>query len=132
LRRTIAPPGGHLGLTAARRLDGPGADRLAVSGNDSSRVLQIASGITVAVDDLPLTGGRADRGGAVRNAGTLTLTRVVLSDNQAVGVAGAETWGGAIYNARGTLALSQVVLTRNQAFGTPGQNGRGGAVFNEG
>src|SRR5262249_57859648 len=69
---------------------------------------------------------------AIRNdGGSLTLTNVVLSDNQAVGVAGGETWGGAIYNARGTLVLSQAVLTRNQAFGTPGQIARGGAVFNE-
>ena len=82
----------------------------------------------VAADDLTLTGGRADRGGAVWNAGTLTLTRVVLSDNQAVGAAGAETWGGAIHNVRGTLALSQVTLTRNRAVGTPGQIARGGAV----
>src|SRR5262249_45947831 len=77
--------------------------------------------------------GRADRGGAIRNAGgNLTLTRVALSDNQAIGLAGAETWGGAIYNSRGNLTLSQIVLTRNQAFGTPGQIARGGAVFNEG
>src|SRR5262249_2539200 len=87
---------------------------------------------TVAVDDLTLTGGHADRGGAIRNAGTLALTRVILSNNRAVGVPGAETWGGAIHNARGTLVLSQGVLNHNQAFGTPGQIARGGAAFNEG
>src|SRR5262249_32915767 len=30
---TIALPGGQLGITDALRIDGPGADRLAVSGN---------------------------------------------------------------------------------------------------
>src|SRR5262245_44833028 len=64
LSGTIALTGGQLSITDHLRIDGPGADRLAISGNDSSRVLQIAGGVTVAVDDLTLNGGRADRGGA--------------------------------------------------------------------
>src|SRR5262245_6101625 len=133
LSGTIVLTGGQPSITDDLQIDGPGADRLAISGNDSSRVLQIAGGVTVGMDDLTITDGRADRGGAIRNAGgSLTLTRVVLFDNQAVGVPGAETWGGAIHNARGTLVLSQVALDHNQAFGTPGQIARGGAVFNEG
>src|SRR5262249_16070730 len=61
---TIALTSGQLSITDDVQIDGPGADRLAVSGNDSSRVFQIAGGVTVAIDDLTLTGGRADRGGA--------------------------------------------------------------------
>src|SRR5262249_26757224 len=132
LSGTVVLSSGQLGITDDLLVDGPGASLLAVSGNDTSRVFQISGGVAVAVDDLTITGGRADRGGAVRNAGTLTLTNVVVSDSRAVGVPGAETWGGAIHNARGTLVLSHAVLTRNQAFGTPGQIARGGAVFNEG
>jgi hypothetical protein len=109
---SITLTGGELGITDDLRIDGQGAGRLAVSGNDVSRVFQISSGVNVAIDGLTVTRGRADNGGAIRNAGgTLTLTNVVVSSSQAVGVPGAETWGGAIYNARGTLVLSQAVLT---------------------
>ena len=74
---TVVLTSGQLGITDDLLIDGPGSGRLAVSGNDTSRVFQVAGGVTVAVDDLTLTGGRADRGGAIRNAGALTLTNVV-------------------------------------------------------
>src|SRR5262245_41790169 len=86
---------GQLSVTDDLIIDGPGVNQLAVSGNDTSRVFQIAGGISVAVDDLTIADGRADRGGAIRNAGgRLTLTNVVVTNNRAIGLAGAETWGG--------------------------------------
>ena len=41
---TITLTSGELAITDALRIDGPGADRLAVNGNDASRVFRIASG----------------------------------------------------------------------------------------
>src|SRR5262245_48855328 len=128
---TITLTSGQLSITDDLTLDGPGAGRLAVSGNDASRVFQISGGVNVTMDGLTVTRGRADNGGAIHNGGTLTLTHVVVSDNRAVGAAGAQTGGGGIYNARGSLSLSHVHFSHNQAFGTPGQIARGGAVFND-
>src|SRR5688572_21615739 len=100
----IALTSGQLSITDDLVIDGPGAHRLAVSGNDASRVFRIGSAVAVTIDDLTITHGRADRGGGIWNAGgSLSLTHVVVSENQALGVSGAETWGGGIYNARGSL-----------------------------
>src|SRR5262245_34905395 len=52
LTGTIGLTGGQLDVTDALTIDGPGADRLAVSGSGTSRVLQVAGGVAVAVDDL--------------------------------------------------------------------------------
>jgi hypothetical protein len=41
---TIALTGGQLSITDDLVIDGPGAGRLAVSGNDASRVFQVSSG----------------------------------------------------------------------------------------
>jgi hypothetical protein len=93
---------GELAITDHLRIDGPGADQLAVSGNDASRVIRIASGAAVSIDDLTVTHGRAVvQGGGILNAGTLTLSRVTVSDNQVVGIPGASVvvdafGGGAI------------------------------------
>jgi hypothetical protein len=51
---------GQLNITDALTIDGPGADLLAVSGNDASRVFRISSDITVDIDDLTITHGKAD------------------------------------------------------------------------
>src|SRR6516164_5004795 len=47
LHGTIALTSGELSITDDLTIDGPGANRLAVSGNDASRVFQIDSGISV-------------------------------------------------------------------------------------
>src|SRR5262245_35837538 len=75
LNGTIALSSGQLNITDALTIDGPGADVLAVSGSDVSRVFRIGSGVTVAIDDLTITHGRADNGGGILNAGgSLGLT----------------------------------------------------------
>src|SRR5262249_6173244 len=111
---------------------GPGADRLAVSGNDATRVFQISSDVNVTIDGLTVTHGRADIGGGVWNdGGSLCLTNAVISHNRAIGASGAESWGGGISNTGGSLLLSHVLFADNQAFGTPGQTAYGGAVYNQ-
>src|SRR5262249_49589942 len=65
---TITLTSGQLGITDDLTIDGPGADRLAVSGNDASRVFRIGSGVTAAIADLTITHGRADNGGGIWNA----------------------------------------------------------------
>jgi hypothetical protein len=134
---TIILNGGQLSITDHLTIDGPGADLLAVSGNGQSRVFNINAGLTVAIDDLTITDGRAvGGGGGILNTGsTLTLDRVVLSNNQAVGAGapGGLGRGGAVANQGGAnLIVSDSLFTQNRALGAIGGQGNGGAINNNG
>jgi hypothetical protein len=138
LRGTVALTGGELGITDDVLLDGPGANRLAVSGSDLSRVFRIDAGAAVVMDGLTVTHGHGLlRGGGIRNDGTLTLSDAVVSDNVVVGLPGATpsvaALGGGIYNS-GTLTVLGTTFARNQSLGSagnpggPGSAGLGGAI----
>lgn len=125
---------GELGITDDLTIDGPGADRLAVSGNDTSRAFQIGSGVTVAIDDLTITHGRAVNGGGIWNAGgSLSLSQVIVSQNQAVGNAGTLAQGGGVFNQGGALTVDHCTFSGNAAIGgvrvgVPVTQGRGGGI----
>ena len=142
LRGTVALTSGELGITDALRIDGPGAGRLAVSGSDASRVFNIGSGAAVSIDDLTITHGHGFlRGGGILNAGTLTLSDAVVSDNVVVGLPGmsadVDPFGGGILNT-GTLSVSHTTFIHNQSLGAagnpggPGSTGLGGAIMSVG
>jgi hypothetical protein len=131
---------GELVISDALWIDGPGADRLAVSGNDASRVFRIGSGVAASIDDLTITHGRAiGQGGGILNAGTLTLSRATLSDNRVVGLPGptlgtvVDAFGGGIRNT-GSLTVLHSLFVGNQAIGgdgtsgSIGSSGLGGAI----
>lgn len=128
---------GELAITDGVTVQGPGANKLSVSGNDASRVFDIAGG-TVTISGLTVTRGRADGtaaeepgagGGILNQAGaSLTLSGVVVADNRAVGdpnvvlptnpvfnLAGGAT-GGGIANF-GVLAVTNSTVADNQALG---------------
>ena len=139
---TIALAGGQLSITDDLTIDGPGADRLAVSGNDASRVFRIGGGVEVSINGLTVTHGRAvGQGGGILNAGTLTLSHTVLSDNLVVGLPSAsvvvDAFGGAIFNT-GALTVRDSSFVHNQAIGgdgasgTTGSSGLGGAIMSNG
>src|SRR5262249_52504800 len=91
--------GSQLSITDHLTILGTGAGRLAVSGEGTSRVFQVGAGVVAAIDGLTITGGLADNGGGVWNAGgNLTLTHVVVSDNQAVAAPGEDAYGGGVFN----------------------------------
>src|SRR5262249_58741964 len=77
---TITLTTGELAIRSDLTIDGPGADRLTVSGNDASRVFDVvgggsaSSGIRVAIAGLTVAHGRADVGGGVRSSGFSDLT----------------------------------------------------------
>ena len=138
----IALTSGELAITDDVRIDGPGAGRLAVSGSDASRVFRIGSGAAVSIDDLTVTHGRAvGQGGGILNAGALTLSKVILSDNQAIGLPSArvvvDAFGGGIFNS-GTLTVGHSSFVHNRATGgdgasgTTGSSGLGGAIMSNG
>jgi hypothetical protein len=131
-----------LSITDSVRIDGPGANKLAVSGNDASRVFNIGSGAAVSIDDLTVTHGRSLlRGGGILNAGNLTLSDAVVSDNVVVGLPGVgpavDAFGGGIFNT-GTLTVRDTTFAHNRSLGAdglpggPGSAGLGGAIMSAG
>jgi hypothetical protein len=71
LAGTIPLIAGELVLTGDVTISGPGSAVLAVSGNNISRVFQIASGATATISGLTITSGQAPAGGGFYNGGTL-------------------------------------------------------------
>jgi hypothetical protein len=144
LRGTVGLTSGDLGITDDVEIDGPGANNLAVSGSDASRVFRIIGGVAVSIDGLTVTHGRAvGQGGGISNAGTLTLSHAVLSNNLVVGVPGAslgavvDAFGGGVFNT-GTLTVRDSGFGHNRAIGadgTPssiGSSALGGAMMSAG
>jgi hypothetical protein len=141
---TIALAGGQLSITDDLTIDGPGAGRLAVSGNDASRVFEISIGVAVSIEDLTVTHGHGLlRGGGILNAGTLTLSHAVLSDNLVGGLPGAtlgavvDAFGGGIFST-GALTVRYTRFVHNRAIGADGNpssigsSGLGGAIMSAG
>jgi hypothetical protein len=110
---------GKLEIAKSLEVVGPGADVLAVSGNDASGVFDVTAGAdqAVALWGLTLrggTGGGLDAqgepagGGLYNRDAAVTLDRCAVSDNAAL-------TGGGIYNGHGTLALSDCAVADNHA-----------------
>jgi len=155
LHGTITLTSGELQVGQDVTIQGPGAGRLAISGNHASRVFEILGGADVTLSGLTITGGVANPAGsafplgsgggiAVDRGATLTLTGAVVTGNIAnaasaaaasVSVSGS---GGGIYNA-GTLTMIADVVRGNTANagsalgGTSGEvDGSGGGIYNAG
>jgi len=141
---TIALTGGPLNITDDLIIAGPGADRLTVSGNLASRVFQIGGGVAVTIDGLTVARGRAvGQGGGISNAGALSLSHAVLSDNQVVGLPGAtlgavvDAFGGGIFNTgalvvRDSRFVDNASVGADGAPGTIGSSALGGAIMSGG
>jgi hypothetical protein len=147
LQGMIVLTSGPLSITSDVTVSGPGADQIAVSGNDASRVFSISGATTqVAIDDLTITNGLATdvtftdatsgntltAGGGILNDGAdLILSQVILMDNQAVAT-GLKSWGGggAIENANGaSLTVADSTFSGNSA--TSESFAGGGAIRND-
>ena len=131
---TITNLTGELLIGKNLNIVGPGPSNLAVSGNNASRVFNVAGGAAVNLSGLTICNGHA-RDGA---AGTNNVTPGWPGDD-----------GGGIYNS-GTLALTNCVITRcrsgqggagfaSPSFPTPstpssngGPGGNGGGICNAG
>src|SRR6516162_11666914 len=116
--QTITLTSGELVIDKSLDIEGLGANRLTVSGNDASRVFRVGSDVTVEIDDLTIAHGRADNGGGIWNAGgTLTLSQDVIADNQALGAPGSGARGGGVFNQGGTLTVDHSTFSDNVAVG---------------
>jgi hypothetical protein len=128
--QTITLTTGELLLDKDLSITGPGAGLLAVSGNNFSRVFEVASNTTVSISGLTIRNGRSVTfGGGIYNAGTLMLTSATVSDNVTVGYE--PDFGGGIYN-RGTSTIQNSTITHNTAEGVNSgtEVGFGGGIYN--
>ncbi len=131
--QTITLTSGELVVNQDLDIDGLGAQRLAVSGDGTSRVFDVSGGATVTLSGLTVAAGTADVGGGIMNeaGATLYISQCTLTGNQALGGASGNAQGGAIFNAAGAkLSVSQSLLAGNQASAI--NLSFGGAVYNQG
>ena len=77
-----------------------------IDARELGRIFNIANGATLTLNNAVLINGRADKGGAIYNDGTLTLNNVTLKDNTAL------SYGGAIYS-NGDVSISDSTLDGN-------------------
>lgn len=108
-----------------------------ISGNNSSRVFEVAVGKVVTLRALAIRDGYAsgtsypgNTGGGIFNSGTLTLTECTLSSNRAV--LGADPGGGGIENSDGVLTLNRCTVSGNSStYGGGIENYPGTLVLNQ-
>jgi hypothetical protein len=137
--QTITLTQGQLTVSENLSIVGPGAAALSISGGGAGRIFDVDAGVTATISGLTLTGGMATDGGAVLNAGSLTLSQDLLSNDTAQGVAGGGLFGdgggrgGAVVNQAGaTLNVTFSTFSGDQALGSSGGgNAFGGAIYNQ-
>jgi predicted outer membrane repeat protein len=118
------------------------------SGSPNFRLLRVASGGTLTLNNVIVQGGNASSsGGGIRNLGTLNLINSRVQNNTAAGGAGiynlngtvnisassqitgntSSSHGGGIYNNGGTLVMTDATISNNTAA-TASSNG--GGIYN--
>lgn len=130
-----ATPGSTIRLCAGRyaapeiefsrnlTLVGAGAGATILDAMGARRVAAVYAG-EITFEDLTITGGRGpDAGSGILNRGTLTLRRVIVTDNTSSST-GAD--GGGIVNDNGTLQLISSQVTQNRST-----QRSGGGIYNE-
>jgi hypothetical protein len=129
---TLEAAKGPLVLNKILTIQGPGAGKLTISGNDATEIFCVAAGSRDTISGLTIARGSADGavGGGIKNQGTLTLVDCVLSGNHADHGKGHGA-GGAIWN-NGRLLLEHCTLTGNHADDPSNSAVGGGAIFNFG
>ncbi len=128
---TITLTSGEVEIANSVTISGPGANVLAVSGGNASRVFQVDSGVTANISGLTIENGQIEGdltpgGSGILNSGTLTLSNSTVADNVNGG------GGGGIANG-GDLTIIDSTVAGNSALGVgDGDAGSGGGIGNQG
>jgi hypothetical protein len=127
-------------------IQGPGADRLAISGNNTTGILTIVSNTldppatavaglaSMTISGLTMENGRSGSGGAILDDGfSLTLSDDCFTLDQAGGGPGGDALGGAVAVLAGSISQQTLRILRCQfdsdvAIGTNGGTAEGGAL----
>ena len=96
-----------------------------IDAKNLGRIFNIGEGFTVTLTNATLINGKADKGGAIYNDGSLTLSDVKLSDNAA------DSYGGAVFN-NGNLVVGNSVFDSNDIVnrGSASVDYGGAAIYN--
>jgi SdrD B-like domain/Bacterial Ig-like domain (group 3)/Domain of unknown function DUF11 len=101
-------------------IEGAGAGQTIINASDlADGIFQVASGAHLTLDGVTLAYGYSTNGGAVYNAGTLSVSHSTLNGNFA------SANGGGIYNAGGEVSISNSALIQNVT------SGNGGGIYNQ-
>jgi hypothetical protein len=134
---------GELLLNENLTIEGQANQPETISGNNNSRVFEVAPNMSVTLTDLDITGGNGvagiggsrsnnGHGGGILNFGTLTVSYCTLSGNSINDASVYVCEGGAIANIAGTLTVSNCTLSNNSVAGGKGGASSGGAIANIG
>ncbi|MFC1975817.1 hypothetical protein ACFLXQ_05425 [Chloroflexota bacterium] len=100
-------------ITKALTINGPGLDKLAISGNNITRTffISVTNGTAVTLTRMTIRDGHADSGGGMASfTATLTLSdTAIVSNTTALG-------GGGIAVVGGTNVLNEVQIRNNRAY----------------
>ena len=100
-------------ITSDITIDGAG---FSISGDGAHRIFEVVYPGALTLENITLKDGLADSGGAIYNAGTLTIRRSTLRDNVAT------LWGGGLTSAFGFLTVEESSFKGNSAL-------TGGAIY---
>ncbi len=116
--QTITLTGPEIVISHDVTISGPGANLLAISGNNVSRIFRVASGAVLTLAGATIRDGLAgDVGGGIVSDGGLSLSFCVVTGNTAPG----SNTGGGVYEAGGSAIFFACTFDDNSA-------GTGGAV----
>ena len=100
-------------ITSDITIDGAG---YSISGDGAHRIFEVVYPGALTLEYVTLKDGLADSGGAIYNAGTLTIRQSTLRDNVAT------LWGGGLTSAFGFLTVEESSFIGNSAL-------TGGAIY---
>jgi len=122
--------GDELAITKSLDIEGPGANKLTISGNNTSRVFDISGHVTVTIAGLTIAnglatstgiagaqlGGQLGGGGILNEADArLNLTRCSVVNNKAYAGSSLDVFGGGLLNL-GTAKVTSCTFTGNEAL----------------
>ena len=112
---------GQIDITDTLILKGPGVDKLAISGNDNSRIFDIFDSDDAVLHPTTISGlsfehgESTDSGGAIRSTESLILKNTTFSNNYAYNA------GGAIrVNTKGIVSITNTAFLNNTAYDNGG------------
>jgi hypothetical protein len=107
---TVTLTGGQLNITDSLTINGPGANKLTVSGNNASRVFSVAAGATVSLVGMTIAeGARVSAGAGILNGGSLTLRSCTVTGNQLI----FDAQGGGGISSSGVLQIFDSTIANN-------------------
>lgn len=108
---TITLTSGQIVINKNLTINGPGAESLIISGNNTSRIFYIDIGDTVTISNLTISNGNSGlgTGGGILNHSELTLSNCVVTGNIS------NSYGGGISNESGILVVENSTISVNTA-----------------